>query len=241
MNAQQQVAVVEPESARVTTPMTMIESAVAKGASIETIDKLMTLHERWEANQARRAFVEARAAAKARIAEEPIIKNRAGHNNKAYADLSAIAGVIDPILATFGLSYGFETTQTDRITVTCVLSHVGGHEQRNTLSGPPDQTGSKNAIQAIGSTLTYLQRYTLVAALGLSATDDDDGNAVGGAGPVDEGQVEVLRAAIVETGADLEKFLKFYKVEKLEQLPASKFEDAKRKLMQRAGEAKRPS
>ena len=36
-----------------------------------------------------------------------------------------------------------------------------------------DKTGSKNAVQAIGSTVTYLQRYTLIGALGITTADDD--------------------------------------------------------------------
>src|SRR5690606_8392781 len=119
------------------------------------------------------AFDAAIASAKAEI--PAVAKNAKGHNNKAYANFAAYAAVVDPVLGKWGLSYRFRTEQTDRITVTCVLTHKDGHAEENSLSGPPDGSGSKNAIQAIGSTLTYLQRYTLVQALGLSAADDDDG------------------------------------------------------------------
>jgi hypothetical protein len=52
-----------------------------------------------------------------------------------------------------------------------------GHSERTTLSATADTSGSKNSIQAIGSTVTYLQRYTLLAAVGLAAGGDDDGQA----------------------------------------------------------------
>jgi ERF superfamily len=157
------------------TPMTMLDRAVASGASIEVLEKLMGLQERFEANQARKAFDAAIADAKSQI--PPIIRNATGHNAKRYADFAAIAAVIDPIIGQHGLNYRFRTVQTDKIAVTCILSHKAGHSEETTLCGPADATGNKNAIQAIGSTLTYLQRYSLVQALGLAAAHDDDGKS----------------------------------------------------------------
>lgn len=167
------VARIETNSNNALTPMEMLDRAVSNGASIETLEKLMGLQERWEKNNARKAFDEAIAAAKAEL---PIIlKNRTGHNDKKFADFAAIAKAIDPIISKHGLSYRFRTRQDERIHVTCVISHRDGHSEETTLAGPADSTGNKNAIQAIGSTLTYLQRYSLTQALGLAASEDDDG------------------------------------------------------------------
>jgi hypothetical protein len=97
-----------------------------------------------------------------------------------FADLAEIERSVVPILSEYGLSYRFRTTVTDKqIVVTCIVSHQEGHNEETSLPGPADTSGAKNAIQAIGSTVTYLQRYSLSAALGLSATDDDDGVSVG--------------------------------------------------------------
>lgn len=173
--AKQEVQVIAPNSA--ITPMDMLNQAVERGASLEVIEKMMGLQERWEANQARKLFDEAVSNAKAEI--PPIARNKAGHNSKKYVDFSAIAKVVDPIITKHGLSYRFTTAQDDRIHVTCILSHRAGHFEKTTLAGPSDTTGNKNAIQAIGSTLTYLQRYSLVQMLGLAASDDDDAKAAG--------------------------------------------------------------
>lgn len=202
------------------TPAEMLSAAVAQGASIETLERLIGLSERWEANNARKAFDAAISEAKAEI--PPIMKNARGHNDKKYANFAAIAGVVDPILSKHGLSYRFRTAQTDKISVTCVLSHRAGHSEETTLAGPADASGSKNAIQAIGSTLTYLQRYSLVQALGLAVADDDDGRAAGG-GAIGAEQIETLRAAIIDTDSDLPAFLKFLRVERLDDLPAKEF------------------
>jgi hypothetical protein len=214
----------QPSRAVAMTPVDLLNMAVERGASIESMTKLMDLRERWEAGQARKAFDEAVAAAKAGIT--PVVKNRAGHNGKRYADFAAIATAVDPIISQFGLSYRFRTTQTDRISVTCVLSHKDGHSEETTLSGPADTTGSKNAIQAIGSTLTYLQRYTLVQALGLAATDDDDGGKAGGANveTITEEQVMLLRELIEATNSNERGVLTHVRATDLSSIAADKYD-----------------
>ena len=76
----------------------------------------------------------------------------------------------------------WSTGQTDgSVTVTCHITHEAGHRESVTLSGPPDDSGKKNKIQQVGSTVTYLQRYTLLSSLGLATADqDDDGVAANG-------------------------------------------------------------
>lgn len=233
MNAVSEVQTVEatsivehdaPDRATLT-PMLMLERAVSQGANIEVLEKLMGLQERWEANQARRDFDVAIAAAKAEIT--PVTKNRDGHNNKRYADFSALARAVDPVISKHGLSYRFRTKQDERIHVTCILSHVGGHCEETTLAGPADASGSKNAIQAIGSTLTYLQRYSLTQALGLAVADDDDGAAAGiETATITEDQLAEMRAMIDEVGADIPAFCRYLGVGSLADIPQSQFSRA---------------
>lgn len=212
----------------VLTPMEILEKAVASGASVETLDKLMTLQERWEKNQARKEFDAAVAAAKSEL--KPVMRNREGHNKKKYADFAAIAMAVDPIISKHGLSYRFRSEQNDRINVTCILSHKAGHFEETTLSGPADTTGNKNAIQAIGSTLTYLQRYSLVQMLGIAAADDDDGAAMAAGEKITEAQAAELIDLCEAVEADRARFLKYLKIESMADLPASKFADAKAAL-----------
>jgi hypothetical protein len=213
------------------TPMAMIERAVASGAGIDTIEKLMGLQERWESNQARKAFNEAVSEAKARV--RPVVRNKTGHNSKKYADFAAIASAVDPILADLGLSYRFRTEQGERINVTCILSHRDGHQETTTLSGPADTSGNKNAIQAIGSTLTYLQRYSLVQMLGLAASDDDDGRTGGIGTTINDQQVSTIQQLIIESGANVAAFLSYMKAESVSDIPANKYAEAVSMLEQK--------
>jgi len=217
------------------TPLAMLNRAMETGASMEVLEKFMSLHERWEAGNARKAFDAAISEAKAEI--PPIVKNAKGHNDKRYANFAAIAAVVDPILSKHGLSYRFRTAQTDKISVTCVLSHRDGHNEETTLAGPADNSGSKNAIQAIGSTLTYLQRYSLIQALGLAATEDDDGRAAGAGGAITDEQVERLQREIMDTDSDLPKFLAHMKVEALTDIPAARFDAAMQALSRKRRQA----
>lgn len=217
-----------------TTPMEMLNRAMMSGAAPEILEKMMALQERWEKSEARKRFDRAMSAAKAEI--PPIRKNRtvsfgAGKTAYQHEDLSEIERTVVPILSRHGLSYRFRTNVTDKsIVVTCIVSHQDGHSEENSLPGPADTSGSKNALQAIGSTVTYLQRYTLKAALGLSASVDDDATSLNGGGALSEAQVINLRAAIVAAGADVVRFCKLYGIEVPDDLPASKFADAMAKL-----------
>ena len=158
MNAQAQ-AVVEantweiPAAAPVsesTALINMIERMAGDpNIDIARLERILELRERVVTRNAQIAFSAAVASAKAEI--KPVVRNATGHNSKKYADFSAIAREVDPILSAHGLSYRFQSRQADKITVKCILSHCDGHAEETELSAPADQTGNKNAIQAIGS------------------------------------------------------------------------------------------
>jgi hypothetical protein len=224
-----EITVSQPVSAGALTPMDMLSHAVERGADLDMIEKLMGLQERWEKNQARKSFDEAIAAAKKEI--PVIVRNATGHNSKRYADFAAIAKTVDPILGQHGLSYRFRTVQTEKaITVTCVLfGH--GHSEETSLSGPADASGSKNAIQAIGSTLTYLQRYSLVQMLGLAAADDDDGKSgavaeayVPPPGSISSDQAENIRQQLRLKNCSEKAFLQWANQKRIEDIPEDLYE-----------------
>ena len=160
-------------------PMAMLAHAVARGTSVEELSKLMDLQERWHKEEARRAFVAALNAFKANPPE--IFKNKAvafgqGKTSYKHATLDNVSGAIGAALSKVGISHRWDTEQLEGglIRVTCVLTHEMGHSERVPLQASPDQSGNKNAIQAVGSTVTYLQRYTLLSATGMAVQDQDD-------------------------------------------------------------------
>ena len=245
MSKSQAVAQVEPQGQTVAiTPMQMLQIAVEQGADLDKLQKLMDLQDRWEANEAKKAFVAALNAFKKDPPE--IVKNKhvafAGRGGGAeydHATLDHVSGEIGEALSEHGLTHRWEVKQADdasdvRITVTCVLTHERGHSERVSMWALPDDSGSKNRIQAIGSTVTYLQRYTLLAATGLAAGPDDDGEAAG-SDPITAEQKNELVALMQETNADTAKFLNYLGVKTLDTLPADRFEDAKQALERKRG------
>lgn len=223
------------------TPMAMLSQAVERGANMETLEKLMGLQERWEANQARKAFDNALAAAKAEI--PVIVKNRrvgyetkgGGETSYLHEDLGEIARTVDPILAKHGLSYRFRTLSevNQPVSVTCIVAHRDGYSETNTLTAGRDDSGKKNLIQQIGSTITYLQRYTLKAALGLAASADDDGRKSEEVETITDEQVMELRELLEATGSDVPKFKAYFKVEDLADIRTDKFGAAVKLLKQK--------
>lgn len=237
-----QVAKVEPEEMLPATssPSQMLAWALTHNAAPDVIGKFMDLAERFEKRAERKAFDQAISAAKAAI---PVVsKNKKGHSGR-YADFAALARAVDPIITQHGLHYRFRTVQDEKlIHVTCILGHEAGHFEENTLVGPADTSGSKNAIQAIGSTLTYLQRYTLTQALGLAAAEDDDGKAAGvSTEAVDDQQLAALREMLeviaekekAKIGPTIANFVKFLKIPDLSALPATRYEEAMGVLRQK--------
>lgn len=162
------------------TPMDLLRIATEQGANVDTLAKLLNLQERWEANQARKLFNE--AMAKFKKNPPTIEKNKHvkfGNTEYDHATLDHVVEQIGSALSAVGVRHRWETAQNPSISVTCVLEGFG-HEERTTLQAPADQSGSKNAIQAIASTVTYLERYTLLAAVGMAAKgQDDDASGLG--------------------------------------------------------------
>ncbi|MNY68280.1 hypothetical protein D3C86_2060150 [compost metagenome] len=75
--------------------------------------------------------------------------------------------------------------------------------------------------------MTYLQRYTLKAALGLAAGADDDGaKADDTHGPITEAEREIILGMINETESDIEKFCAALQIESIAAMPAAKFRRA---------------
>lgn len=166
----------------------MIERAVLNpNVDIDKMERLFAMRERIEAQDAKRAYFGAMAAVQAdlpAIGERGAIRNNFNKVQSTYARWEDINEVIKPILSRHGLALTFRVAQEDgAIIVTGVLSHVGGHSEETTMRLPADTSGSKNGVQALGSSTSYGKRYTAQALLNLvSYGEDDDGQAGGATG-----------------------------------------------------------
>lgn len=164
------------------TPMQMLAIMTQRGVSMADLKDLVALAKDWQANQARMAYVEAMALFKA----EPIsiLKtkdvNIPGGAKFKHATLADVVDGVVSLMSKYGLSHNWIVETGEVIKVTCVVTHKLGHSEKCEMSAPPDTGPGRNKIQAVGSTTTYLQRYSLMSLLGLAAKDmDNDGKNAG--------------------------------------------------------------
>lgn len=169
------------------TPVDMLQLAVQRGADMDQIERFMVMAREWKADMAREAFNAALAQFKARAIRVKRTTNRQEGplQGQKYADLNAYVMASAAALGEYGLSaswkFGPETNK-EWIEVICVLRHKDGHSEETSFGGGVDTGPGRNAIQARKSSVNYLERITLQAALGLSDEGDDDDGAHGGNG-----------------------------------------------------------
>lgn len=181
-----EITIIDPVMKQRDHNMKLMELAITSGANMDSLEKLMDLQERWEAGIARKSFYQALPKFQSQL---PVInkrglasfehRNGGGKTEYSYAKLEDITEAIKPFLVENGLSYRYEQNNQDggMICVTCIITHADGHEERTEMSSYADQSGKKNPIQQIASTVSYLRRYTLTGALGITVSDEDDDGA----------------------------------------------------------------
>ena len=116
------------------------------------------------------------ALAKAQLQIEPASKNATNpHFRSHYADLASIWDACRGPLNTNGLSIVQFPCDGDvgRTGLCTMLLHSSGEY----ISEVVTTRSQKDDPQGLGSALTYLRRYALAAVVGVTATEDDDGNA----------------------------------------------------------------
>jgi hypothetical protein len=206
---------------------------------IDKMERLLEMQERVHARNAKGAYYAALASMQPNlpvITERGGIKDRAGKVQSTYALWEDVNEAIRPILAEHGFALTFKTRRTENeIAVTGILSHRDGHSEETELSLPSDTSGSKNAVQAVGSSTSYGKRYTAFALLNLTTQgEDDDGFRGGSPDLVSMEQLDELQRRASEVGANVPRFCGALKVTALAALPASRFTEAMRLLDKKA-------
>jgi len=229
------------------TAMELVSNAVQNGASMENVDKLIDLVKFNDEREAVRAFNSAFTKAQA---EFPAIKKdkNVSFGNTAYnhASFNGIVKAIRAVLHQNGLSFRHDVKENTNsegllasLTVTCVLAHQDGHSESAQLTANPDTSGNKNSIQAVGSAVTYLKRYTLEAVTGVTTTDDDD-DAHGATGTVTEEQAANIQSLIDETKSDKQRLLNWinsagHAAGSVDHIPASMYDSVVNQLESKRG------
>lgn len=168
------------------TPADLVRYAMDREVDLDRLERLMDMQLKWEANQARKAFTDAMAEFKKNpptIYKDKHVEFRTDKGVTAY-DHATIGNVVEKVvsaLAEHGFSHRWVPSRSEggMLSITCVITHKAGHSEETTLEAGLDQSGGKNNIQAMISTKSYLERHSLLAAVGLATRDtpDDDGRS----------------------------------------------------------------
>lgn len=204
-------------------------AAMNPDVDIDKMERLLDMQERVLNRNAEQAF---NAALAQMQSELPTVAETAkGHNTK-YAPLERINEAVRPILQRHGFAITFRTKQGQAgIEVSAVLSHREGHHEETSLILPADNSGSKNAVQAIGSTISYGKRYALCALLNISTGDDTDG-APASVNVISATQAQEIRKAIRSAGMDEPLFCHQAGIDMVENLESNRFGRAMSHLQQ---------
>ena len=186
-------------------PAYLLKLAIENKADITQLKELMDLNDRFLAQKAKTNYLSAISKFQS---ECPVIKKKKkvsfvsqrtqSKTEYKYAELGDIDEQIKKALFNCGLSKQWKLKDVaENLECTCIISHVDGHSESTVMTAGKDDSGGKNAIQQRGSTITYLQRYTLISALGITTADED----VDGITPVAEVKKETPAPEAVNTNA----------------------------------------
>ena len=211
-------------------------------ADISKLEKMIELQERIMRRDAEQAY----SSAFARMQNELPTVTKKGkiavreEVRSTFAKFEDIIDAVRPILCKHGFGINFKIEQeATLITVIATLRHADGHSESTKFVSVSDSSGSKNSVQAIGSTISYGKRYTLCSILGIATKDeDDDGN----------GATEYITN---EQAADMDKrlraisnlalpnFMKWAKVESLQDITLKDYGCCIKALSNMESEAKK--
>lgn len=210
--------------------MQLIEKAAnSPEVDADKLSKLLDMQERILKRGAEAAFNAAFAEMQSEMPEiDEAGKIKVGEQVRStYSKFEDINKVMKPILQKHGFAIMFKTaSKKGEVTVTGILVHREGHRESTELTLEADTSGSKNGVQSTGSSVQYGKRYVMAALLNITTRGEDDDGKKAGTKTITEKEVADLRALAEEVKADIPKFCQYYKIDKIENLPASLYQSA---------------
>lgn len=229
-------AVVEHQSDQVTglgTPDDLIRLAANGAISVDVLERLLAMRKDMAEAQSRTDFHIALTAAQSEMGRIATNAENKQTGSK-YANYAALDKVLRPIYTKHGFALSFDTGKAETpesVRVICNISHRGGHCEPRHVDMPADGKGAKGGdvmtrTHATGAAMSYGMRYLLKMIFNVAIGEDDKDGNTGVTLKVNEKQLAELQSLIEEVRADKARFLKYLKLDKLEDLPASAFSSA---------------
>ncbi len=224
------------------------QAASDPGVNVEKMRALFELQRELMADEARAEFNAAFARLSAQLPRVPkngIVRliDKEGRDKGSYpfAKWEDIDRVIRPLLSEvgFGLSFNSKPRGADGggLIVSGTLMHRAGHSITAEMPLPLDTGAGRNNLQATGSTLSYGKRYVAEMLLNIVREGEDTDGTVDEY--IDDDKIRQINDLLRETKADVPRFLRHMKVERVPDITVAKFPEAitllERKKEQMAG------
>lgn len=170
------------------------------------------------------------------------------HTKSKYARLEDVLKEIEPVLTkhnmvlTFGMA---DSPKEDHYRIICDVMHaapepaISGHTRQYFVDIGADVAGAKGGgtkslAQGSGSSISYGRRYLLGLIFNLAMVGEDKDGAGGQQAVITGDQLAELEALLKHKHApSLGKFFQAFHVGAVEQLPAARFEEARKRVKDR--------
>ena len=162
-----------PIESQATAMMQIISRAAADPAcDLDKMERLLSMKERIDKEESSRQFNADMASMQI---EMPSVAERGTGHNIKYATFEDINDVAKPIMSKYGFAISFKVIDVEKgARVTGLLLHRSGHREETEMTFPSDTSGAKNAVQALGSSISYAKRYIMCAMLNITTRGEDD-------------------------------------------------------------------
>lgn len=181
--------ILPPTKPAIITPDQLIAQCMADGGDPDRMAKYLDLKIRWDAYNSKIAFDNAlekfrHSEVIVKATKQVSIATKGGDDiTYWHAELDKASDTVEEALKKFGITHTWKPgiSVDGKPTMALVLRGFGHTEEMGAIIGPPDTSGSKNAMQAVGSTMKYQARYVMLYSLGIVPKGpDDDGRAATG-------------------------------------------------------------
>lgn len=220
---------------QVPSPIELIQFAIERGVDGDQLEKLVSLHERMDDRNARRAFFDALRKFQHEVG--PVKKNKTakiptkggGSYSFEYAELDEIELHVRPQLDANDLSYSFDSVVDDKgllLTNVCTLRHALGHAEKSSFTLPTASESAMSAQQRFSAANSFAKRQTLAAVLGLSITNKEVPDDEVDPATITDDQAVIIHDRLADLKVNPERFCKHFGVGRVEDLRAADYENA---------------
>ncbi len=207
---------------------TLTQVVTTPGIGIDVVERMVALLERQEAKQSQTAYMDAMSECQKEIPQiqkdgRIMVK---GTERSRYALHEDIDTAIRPIYSRHGFAVSYDTKpENGKIEVSMKVSHRAGHSETTTIALPIDASDFRSSVQSVGSTITYAKRQLLAMKFNIVTRGmDDDGQ--GGDRKITAEQSLDLLTLMDEVKQDIPKFLKYFQIDRVSDLPAKELKGA---------------